>query len=297
MIHYTACPICSSSQITPVIKARDHTVSSEAFQIFSCSNCTARFTQDVADAKGIGKYYQSSKYISHSNTQEGFINKLYHTVRKRTLQGKKNIVKKYLGKQSGRLLDIGAGTGFFAKTMQDAGWNVTGLEPDEAARNIALLQNGISLSGLENLSRQEEHSFDAITLWHVLEHVHTLHEYCDIFNKILQKDGVLLIAVPNHTSSDAKHYGEHWAAYDVPRHLYHFSPASMQVLMKAHGFKVVKMLPMWFDSLYVSMLSEEYKNGKPNLLSAFWNGLKSNLLSVNKNGNCSSVIYVCKKKN
>ncbi len=296
MIHYSACPICSSSNISEKIKAKDYTVSNEIFTILECADCTARFTQDVAEANEIGKYYQSSNYISHSDTKEGVVNRLYHAVRKRTLKSKQHLIEKYTGIKKGQLLDIGAGTGAFVKTMQDAEWEVTGLEPDEAARKTALTQNSVELKPLEELHSLRVDSYDAISMWHVLEHVHTLHEYIDIFQRILKKDGALIIAVPNYTSADAKHYKEHWAAYDVPRHLYHFSPKSMQVLMRQHGFEVSKMLPMWYDSSYVSMLSETYKTGKSRLLSALWQGLKSNINAIGKSENCSSVIYVCKKQ-
>lgn len=296
MIHYSACPICGSNNISEKLTAKDYTVSHEVFTILECADCTARFTQDVAEANEIGKYYQSSNYISHSDTNEGLVNKLYHVVRKRTLKSKQQLVEKFTGIKKGQLLDIGAGTGAFVKTMQEADWEVTGLEPDEAARKIALTQHSVLLQALEELHSLSENSYDAISMWHVLEHVHTLHEYIEIFQKILKKDGALIIAVPNYTSADATHYKEHWAAYDVPRHLYHFSPKSMQVLMAQHGFQVAKMLPMWYDSSYVSMLSETYKTSKSRLPSALWQGLKSNLNALGKSQNCSSVIYVCKKQ-
>ena len=296
MIHHTSCPICSSSNIKEVLRVKDHTVSGEVFPIFMCGDCTARFTQDVAEENEIGKYYQSASYISHSDTQEGIVNKLYHAVRKRTLESKRKIVEKYAARSGGHLLDIGAGTGAFVKTIRDAGWEVTGVEPDAAVRVTALAQNNVLLESTEALELFEENKFDAITMWHVLEHVHGLHAYCNTINRILNKNGVLIVAVPNYTSADADHYQEHWAAYDVPRHLYHFSPKSMHVLMKGHGFEVMEMLPMWFDSSYVSMLSEQYKTGKSNFVSALWQGMASNAKALGKKELCSSVIYICKKK-
>ena len=138
-------------------------------------------------------------------------------------------------------------------------------------------------------------TYDAITMWHVLEHVHQLHEYIEQLKGLLKPDGRLFIAVPNYTSGDAQVYKENWAAYDVPRHLYHFSPQSMKILMKMHGLQVYKMQPMWFDSFYVSMLSEQYKNGKGNLISACWNGLLSNIKTLFNTEKCSSVIYIISK--
>jgi 2-polyprenyl-3-methyl-5-hydroxy-6-metoxy-1,4-benzoquinol methylase len=192
-------------------------------------------------------------------------------------------------------LDVGCGTGAFLNTMLQAGWDATGLEPDETAR-----KNAQELYQVQPLSSPEifnlpEQQYDAITMWHVLEHVHQLHEYIDQLKKLLKPSGKLIIAVPNFTSADGQHYKSHWAAYDVPRHLYHFSPASMKKLMELHGMQVIEHKPMWFDSFYVSMLSEKYKNGKDNLISAFFRGLLSNIAAMGNHQKCSSVIYVIGK--
>jgi len=206
------------------------------------------------------------------------------------------MVEKESGKKKGVLLDVGAGTGAFANEMHAAGWKVIGLEPDKTAKENALKNYSLQLGDMNAIFSFKPETFDVITLWHVLEHVHQLHEYTDSFHHILKKDGTLLIAVPNYTSYDAKKYEAHWAAYDVPRHLYHFSPKSLNALIKQHGFKIVGYKAMWFDSFYVSMLSEQYKTGKNNLLRAFWNGARSNLRTLNNVKRCSSVIYVVKKQ-
>jgi hypothetical protein len=112
---------------------------------------------------------------------------------------------------------------------------------------------------------------------------------------MLTEKGKIFIAVPNYTSYDAQHYGQFWAAYDVPRHLYHFSPASMKNLVEQHGLIIKKIKPMWFDSFYVSMLSEKYQHGKGNLLSAFLIGLVSNFRTMFNSKKCSSIIYILKK--
>ena len=180
--------------------------------------------------------------------------------------------------------------------MKDNGWQITGLEPDELARNNANRINGINPLPSDDLYSLDT-TTDAITLWHVLEHVHDLHGYMKRFNNLLNADGILCIAVPNYTSNDATHYRSNWAAYDVPRHLYHFSPKSMQLLAASHGFKIEAMQPMWFDSFYVSLLSEQYKNGSQNLVSAFWRGLVSNAMALINPSKCSSIIYIPKKIN
>ncbi len=295
LIHYNHCPVCKSADITFALKAKDETVSKEYFEIWQCNNCKLRFTQDVPDEKSIGSYYQSSAYISHSNTSKGLVNKLYHTVRSFTLQSKRKLIEKSSSKKKGNLLDIGAGTGAFASTLKNRGWNVTALEPDETARANALKDFGIELQPTENLFSLQPKTFDVITLWHVLEHVHHLHKYLDTFFSLLVDGGTLIIAVPNYTSYDAKTYAYNWAAYDVPRHLYHFSPESMQLLLNAHHFKSMQQKPMWFDSFYVSLLSEKYISGKSNFLKAFTNGAVSNLKTLGKPANCSSIIYIAKK--
>lgn len=293
-IVHRVCPVCGSNAVSRALEAKDHTVSKQIFEIWSCQDCSFRFTQGVPGPESIGTYYKSDTYVSHSNTKKGLINRLYHAVRKRTLQQKLHLVRQVSGQMEGSLLDVGAGTGAFASVMQGAGWKVTGLEPDQDARKNAARDFQVQLQDLSHLFELPAGHYDAITLWHVLEHVHQLHEYLDTFKKILTEDGTLIIAVPNFTSFDAKYYGRDWAAWDVPRHLWHFSPKSMEVLMKKHGLLVTKMLPMKFDSYYVSMLSEGYHRGKRNLLRAFWEGLSSNQKAQGDPRKYSSVIYIIK---
>ena len=297
MIHYEACPFCHSGSIQQKFVVKDHSVSGESFTIFECRQCHGAFTQDVPAQEDIGRYYASENYISHSDTQEGFINKAYHLVRSKTLLQKKNLIQSFTKKEKGSIADIGCGTGAFLHSMQQAGWQTTGFEPDDTARQNAQLLYNVSPLASPELYNQAAESFDAVTMWHVLEHVHELHAYLDQVKKILKKEGVFVVAVPNYTSADAAHYQQYWAAYDVPRHLYHFSPASMELLMKQHGLQVVTTKPMWFDSFYVSMLSEEYRRGKGNVAVAFLNGLISNVKALFDKRRCSSVIYVIRKMN
>ena len=295
MIHYTSCPVCKSELIQEQLTAIDHTVSQKKFSIWQCNACTARFTQDVPDQDAIGVYYASDNYISHSDTKKGIINSLYHLVRKRTLNSKRRLVINETGIMKGFILDIGCGTGAFLNTMKEADWAITGLEPDVVARNKAAELYGIHPQEPGELFALKPASFNAITLWHVLEHVHELHEYIKQFETLLAPNGKLFIAVPNYTSKDAEMYKDNWAAYDVPRHLYHFSPQSMQKLLSIHGMQLTAVKAMWFDSFYVSMLSEQYKNGKGNIIKAVLNGFISNLIAWGNVRKCSSVIYVLSK--
>ncbi len=295
MIYYTSCPICKSDKIQAQLSAKDYTVSQQNFFIWHCNDCTARFTQDVPAQDAIGAFYASDNYISHSDTKKGIVNSLYHLVRSRTLISKKNLVKKEARMSKGAILDIGCGTGAFLDTMKKAGWVITGLEPDEKARKKANELYEINPQPSESLFELPKGEFHAITMWHVLEHVHELHAYIKQIETLLAPTGKLFIAVPNYTSKDAEIYGEHWAAYDVPRHLYHFSPQSIEQLLAQHNLKLNAVKPMWFDSFYVSMLSEQYKNGKGNIISAVLNGFKSNRKAWSDTRKCSSVIYVISK--
>ena len=292
MIEYNVCPLCGNGHIHPVLSAEDYTVSHEHFDIWECSQCSVRFTQNAPSPQEIGKYYQSENYISHSDTSSGLINNLYHRVRRRTLIRKKKLMESFTGKKTGSILDVGCGTGAFLHTMKQAGWEVTGLEPDENAAKKAKELYGIAPIKADEIYNLSAASFDAITMWHVLEHVHDLHGYMKKLKSLLKPGGKLFIAVPNYTSYDAANYKQYWAAYDVPRHLYHFSPKSMKELFTLHGLNIEKMLPMWFDSFYVSMLSEQYQNGKPNALVGIIAGGISNVKALGNPENCSSIIYV-----
>lgn len=295
-VHYTQCPICNSENIKEVLTAKDYTVSNEKFKIWECADCSLRFTQDVPNEVHIAPYYKSEEYISHSDTSKGVINRLYQLVRKRTLKSKRNLIQRITGQQSGRLLDVGSGTGAFANEMKQHGWEVKALEPDEDARNVAKKTYDLTLGASEELWSLQSEYYDAITLWHVLEHVHNLQGYIAKLKELLTKQGKLFIAVPNYTSKDAAIYGSYWAAWDVPRHLYHFSPKAMQHLAEQHNLKIKSYKPMWFDSFYVSMLSSKYISGKTKLFSSFFVGLRSNLRTMNDKQRCSSVIYILEKK-
>jgi 2-polyprenyl-3-methyl-5-hydroxy-6-metoxy-1,4-benzoquinol methylase len=294
-VHYTHCPACKAAAIHKVLAVKDYTVSQELFEVWHCDACSLRFTQDVPAEAAIGKYYQSENYISHTNTNKGLVNRLYHMVRNYTLGSKKKLVQSVTGRNTGNLLDVGAGVGAFAGFMRQHGWQVTGLEPDGETRKRAQEQHRITLQDTSDLFQLPAAHYDAITMWHVLEHVHRLHEYLEQLKSLLKPEGVLMIAVPNYTSHDAAYYQAQWAAYDVPRHLYHFSPASMRSLLQQHGLQVKAIKPMWFDSFYVSLLSEKYKTGSTSMVKGFLRGFISNMKAIGNKEKCSSLIYVITK--
>ena len=291
------CPICNSSTTQKVIVSQDFSLTQESFSIYHCAQCTLRCTFPVPNQEEIGKYYKFIAYISHTDVKEGWMNRLYHRVRVKTLAQKTKWVQSLFTGHKGHLLDIGAGTGAFVHAMHQKDWKVSGLEPDAATREKAYENYKITLQSTDTIFDLPENEYEVISMWHVLEHVHTLKPYLHQCFKSLKQHGRLIVAVPNYTSFDAKYYKKYWAAYDLPRHLYHFSPASMSTLLNEIGFEIVSIKPMWYDSFYVSLLSEKYKqSGKLGLLLAVLIGGISNLFALSDPSKASSVIYEVKKK-
>lgn len=293
MQNLTNCPVCNSTAFIPFMKCKDNTVSRETFQIVKCNSCGFKFTNPRPEPSELGRYYKSEEYVSHSNTKKGFINSTYQSVRKYTLLKKLQLISKYY--KTGRILDIGCGTGEFLNTCKSAKWETIGIEPDDDARNMAIKNYGLDVRGEAELKNLHDESFHIITMWHVLEHVPNLNERIEELRRLIKPTGIIIIAVPNCNSLDAKIYKENWAAYDVPRHLYHFTPADMETLFRKHGLKVFSILPMIFDSFYVSMLSEKIKTGKTNIIRSTWNGLRSNLSALKSGRTSSSQIYLIRK--
>lgn len=292
MKEYTSCPVCDSKQFNTFNTCKDYTVSKNEFTIVKCANCSFTFTNPIPLESEIGKYYESDEYISHSNTSKGFVNSAYQFVRNYTLNKKVKLLKSLSNDKT--LLDIGSGTGEFLNTSKSVGYLVSGIEPSATGREQSLENFNIKVGEEPDLDKLDANSFGFITMWHVLEHVYHLNERIIQLNRLLKNDGHLIIAVPNRESFDAKHYEQYWAAYDVPRHLYHFTPNTIELLFKKHGFSLYKTLPMKFDSFYVSMLSEKYKTGKSNLVKAFLVGLQSNLKA--SQNTYSSQIYIFRKQ-
>ena len=287
---HEVCPVCESAQLDTHMQVKDWMITQELFTIQKCISCGFHFTNPIPSEETIGSYYKSEEYVSHSSTNKGLVNKLYNTVRTITLNRKVSLIRKYAKGKS--VLDIGAGTGHFLNACNLAGLHVQGLEPDQDARNFAQANFGLQLESLDVLSTMDSNSKDIVTMWHVLEHVYHLKRDISEIVRVLKDNGTLFIAVPNMNSYDAKKYKEYWAAYDVPRHLYHFQENTIKNLFSQFDMECITVLPMKFDSYYVSMLSEKYKGG--NILKAFFTGWISNFNS-NTNG-YSSQIYVFQKK-
>lgn len=272
----------------------DYTVSKRKFDLLFNEKLEMLETFPQPKIEDLSSYYKSSSYISHTDSNKSFTDKLYQIVKKHTLNKKVTLINSFKTDQK-NILDVGCGTGDFLVNCKKNGWNVTGLEPSNIAKTYAELKLGNNNKSLiySDLSEIKSIKFDVITLWHVLEHVPNLENYISKLKLLLKPTGVLVVAVPNFKSYDANYYKEFWAAYDVPRHLWHFSKKSIQLLFSAVEMNVVKTHPMKFDSFYVSLLSEKHKRGTTNFLKSFWIGLLSNLNAL-KTNEYSSLIYIIK---
>lgn len=287
-----SCPICKNLNHEKVLECKDFTVSGEVFSIVACRNCTFKFTNPRPEERIIHKYYESKDYISHNDSGVGPIDIVYRAVRKKTLQNKLNLINR-LSYHKGKLLDIGCGTGSFLEICKKNGWETKGIEPDKTARKRAQQLSNSTIEANFLLAYPNE-TFDIITMWHVLEHVYALDETIQKIKKNLSENGKIIVAVPNCNSFDANLYQQYWAAYDVPRHLYHFSKETIKLLFQKHGLKVEEIIPMKFDAFYICLLSWKYKTKKTNFFKAIREGIQSNRIGSNDN-NYSSLTFVISK--
>lgn len=270
------------------LETTDHLVSKEKFQLEHLTETDMLVTQPIPE--NLYNYYESNNYISHTDEAKTLLEKVYQTVKKIAIKRKLALINKYAN-TSKTILDIGCGTGEFLITARKNNWNTLGVEINDEARNKSSKKNITTYKFIEEVKSSQ---FNIITLWHVLEHLKDLNGTITKISNLLDTDGTLIIAVPNYKSYDANYYKEYWAAYDTPRHLWHFSQKSISTIFENHNLKVVRTLPMYFDSYYVSLLSEKYKTGKSNYLKAFYRGMLSNL-KAKRTGEYSSLIYVLQK--
>lgn len=273
------------------ITTTDFLVSGESFDLVFDGKLELLKTVPQPKFEELGKYYESQDYISHTDKKKGMLSGLYQIVKKWSLRKKCNLIFEQ-NSGTGSLLDVGAGTGDFLKMAKEKEWKVSGMEPNLQAAALASKKGIVLKNSLEEFNGRK---FDVVTLWHVLEHIPNLDETIELLSSIVKSNGSLVIAVPNFKSFDAAHYGKFWAAYDVPRHLWHFSKESIEKLFAAN-FELEKIEPMIFDSFYVSLLSEKYKTGNSFSLKAFWVGLISNL-RAKRSKEYSSHIYCLRKRN
>ncbi|MGB5379300.1 class I SAM-dependent methyltransferase [Muriicola sp.] len=271
------------------LRTKDHALTQESFDLQY--DAELEMLQTIPKPTEIEKYYQDEAYISHTDGNQTALEKIYQLVKQYNQKKKASWIQQY-AKQNAKVLDVGAGTGSLIKYLQDQGWQAEGVEPNKKAQNIAK-DKGVDLKS--SLQDVEENDFDVITLWHVLEHLPDLDKDISDISKKLRSKGVVFIAVPNFRSYDAQHYGSYWAAYDVPRHCWHFSQHSIQTIFSRKGFSLLKVKPMIFDAFYIARLSEKYKKGNNQLLKALWHGLRSNFHGW-RTGEYSSLLYILQKE-
>lgn len=293
MIEVKSCPVCGASSFKEVLKAPYFRGDGELFSIKECTSCQFWVTSPRPDNDELGKYYDSANYISHNNSSKSLMDKVYQMVRSYSLKKKVGLINS-IDNGNKSLLDYGAGTGHFLLEAKEAGWKVNGVEISDDAREVALKDNSLKLLAPSEFKVVED-KYSVISLWHVLEHLPDLNSHLETFYKSLQSGGKLVIAVPNHESSDSRHYGERWAALDVPLHLWHFKKKNIKAFAEKHGFVFSDVKNMPFDSFYVSLLSEKIGDKKGSPVSAFITGLKSNLKGKSDK-NMSSLIYILEKR-
>lgn len=290
------CPVCNGSQFKSFLSCKDYTTSKENFEIVQCNTCSLLITSPRPDANSMGSYYQSEEYISHTGKSHTLTDRAYLFARKYTLRWKSKLINSRSSKHRGNLLDFGCGTGEFLYQMSLDGWRGHGLEPSDKARAKAQQLTGLLIKS--KLDEFSDSKFNVVTLWHVLEHIPDIQPTLKQISSQLEQDGIIFIAVPNYECKDAEHYQNHWAGYDVPRHLWHFSQRAMSLLLDNCNLRLTEIIPMKLDAFYVSLLSEKYKGGNKNTLTSYGSalriGIQSNL-QAQKNNNYSSLIYVARR--
>ncbi|WBL42770.1 class I SAM-dependent methyltransferase [Algoriphagus halophytocola] len=294
----TKCPLCKSGRFLNSQEIKDYAVSKETFIICKCRSCGLKFTNPRPTAETIGPYYDFPEYYSHEDKVSNFTQLIYQKVRKYSVNQKVKLINR-LVPHKGKILDYGCGTAEFLLAANNDTWKVTGIEPNEKARKLG--NSKLADQVFESLDEiKAGKQFEVITLFHVLEHVHSLRKTVKKLIKHLKSTGYIIIAVPNYKSFDAKKYGNEWAGWDVPRHLYHFNESALNAFEDIFKLELVEKIPMVFDSYYVSLLSEGYRKPSQNVLAkylkAFSSGYQSNQLAVKNQANHSSNIFIFKKR-
>jgi 2-polyprenyl-3-methyl-5-hydroxy-6-metoxy-1,4-benzoquinol methylase len=282
------CPWCGKPTEKRVLELKDYFLSKEEFSLMECPACGLRFTNPRPSQEVIGKYYQSENYYSHQQNKIGFVPRIYEFVKSFNIKHKASLAVKGLPK--GRLLDIGCGVGDFLVYVQKLGWEVHGIEPSDDAKAIAESRLGFRPQSPKDYASLPDHSFDVITLWHVLEHIDDLHFQTSEIIRLLKPGGRLVIALPNFQSFDCQYYKEKWAAWDVPRHLNHFAPDVLRRMWTSLGFENIDTQKLIWDAYYISYMSERFLGHGFPLLRGAWVGLRSNC-KARRNGMYSSLVY------
>ena len=271
-----SCLVCGNKELSVFLKTKDYSFSGDSFELKRCDSCKVVVTTPVPNK--INKYYNVENYDSFRQNPSLF-GLIYGFIQKINTSYKLNLLKK-----NKTTLDFGAGSGSFVQEAYKRGYEVYGYEPINETKNKRITKK------LEGLPKNK---FEQITMWHVLEHTKNPKAELLRLKKMLKNDGKVFIALPNIDSYDNTYYGKYWAGYDVPRHLYHFTEKSFSGLCEQTGFKIQKKIPLYFDSFYVSMLSEKNKKNPLWPVFGLFVGLASNIVSIFTK-NHSSIIYIIK---
>jgi len=283
------CPLCKQKENKLFLNTSDFFFTKQDFTLAKCDQCGFIYTNPIPDPDSLATYYESEDYLSHKSDNKGLLSAVYKSIRKINIKTKFRLVQQY--KELGNVLEIGTGTGELLYYFYKNGWNVTGVEPNDYARNFAISNFKLNILNEDQISELQAKSYDIVMLWHVLEHVYDLEGRMKQIKKLVKDNGYVVIAVPNIDSYDFKKYGKYWAGLDVPRHLYHFSEPTMRKLLQTYSLKLIASYPMKFDAYYVSLLSEKYLGSKLPYFNALFNGFRSNQ-NASRNNNYSSMIFV-----
>lgn len=289
----TTCPLCRHPESRLAVQPTDHTVSHKPFDIRECAACGFRFTSPRPSQDEIGAYYLSDDYISHAASAHSLQDRIYRAVRQVTIRSKHRLLAGH--QPAGNVLDLGCGTGDFLHYLQKHGYRSLGVEVSPNARKIAEAKGLQVVHELQAIDSSR--TFDALTLWHVLEHVPDPKNTLQELHRKSNPGAFLIIAVPDRESWDANHYGPYWAAWDVPRHLSHFRQRDIAKILHETGFNLVQTRRMWFDAPYVATLSEQYRGaGKiGSLFKGLLVGCRSNVHSLFTTCPTSSSLFVARK--
>ena len=293
---FEPCPLCGASEQIPYANCTDFTVSKESFTLMRCQSCGVVYTLDPPSEEQMCRYDKLNLKLKLGDSPTGLTSRLYYHVRSRMLRKKARIVESQAYRTSGSLLNYGAKTGFFSHKMERRGWKVTSVEKYHEERLFSLEMFHHRMIDVPDMALLQAGTFDVITMWHVFEHSHHPNELLDRFYELLRPGGILVMACPNIRSTDAMHYGPYWAAYDVPRHLWHFNPNSITGLAYRHGFTLMHHEKMPYDRFYISILSERHLRHRMAFLRGMLQGLRSWRISITKRGRSSSLVYVFRKR-
>ena len=277
-----------------MLDCRDHLVTGERFEIATCDGCGLGMTEPQPDLEVIGRYYESADYLPMTNVGRGPVARVYRAVRRVTVRLRLGIVARSAPRVGGRLLDVGCGTGEFLAHARGAGWRVVGVEPSARAAEQAA-RHGIPVRRTTDLELHDELPFDAITMWHALEHMHEPGIQLERAARLLAPGGCLVVAVPNHDCVDAEAYAADWYAWDVPRHLWHFTPATLGQLLARHGFAVEGLHALPFDPFYIALLSELRGRRKHNVVRAAVVAVRSAIAARRDPARASAIVVVARR--